>query len=145
MTTAGTFHVLLWLWLCMGLAAQAADNNSGTTDLALERASIIQQRGLLELNFSKLQKGCYARFVVSDCLSQARRERRIGLDELRHQELVLNNLDRHALAQAELDRIAGNVTSERQLELTQKRQQALEGTQQRQIRSEQKSPRLSSP
>ena len=135
MTTARIFCGLLWL--CLGLSVQAADDKSGA-DMARERARIDQQRELLESNFSKVQRGCYARFAVSDCLIHARRERRIGLDELRRQEVVLNNLDRQAMAQAELDRIGRNTSPERQQELTEQRQQALENAQQRQARSEQK-------
>lgn len=113
MTTARFFSVLLGL--CVGLAVQAADDKSASRDMALERARIDQQRAGLESNFSKVQQGCYARFAVSDCLSQARRERRIGLDELRRQEVTLNNLERQAMARAELDRIARNTSPEKPL------------------------------
>ena len=135
MTMARTFSVLLWLG--MGLTAQAADNKSGATDMALERARINQQRVWLESNFSKREQGCYARFAVSDCLSQVRRERRIGMDALRQQEVVLNNLDRQARAQNELDRIGLNKLPEQQQDLTQQRQPPLEKAPQRPIGSEQ--------
>lgn len=111
MKMARVFYILLWF--CTGLGAQAEDSTPAAVDMSVVRDRINQQRGLIESDFSKQQQACYARFAVSDCLRQTRRERRVILDELRRQEVVLNQRDRQAKAQAELDRISRNVSPER--------------------------------
>lgn len=134
-----TSHILFWLVLMtMSAMGCAQDNNSVPLDALLERARITRQRADYEAVFVQKQQSCYARFAVSDCLSRARRERRISLDELRLQEVVLNDLDRQAKALTALDRTQRNFSPEHQQALALQRQQALLSAQERQRRSDEK-------
>ncbi|TXT41294.1 MAG: hypothetical protein FD135_350 [Comamonadaceae bacterium] len=116
------------------LVAQAAD----VLDVPAQRERIAAQRAGYEADFVKAQQACLARFAVTDCQRAARRVRRLALDELRRQELVLNDLDRQTKAMAEIKRIEENFTPERQQESLQQRQQAEEEAAARQQRSEEK-------
>ena len=126
------------VWLGMSVVVHAADDVGASLNVLVERTRIIQQRVQFEAIFEKKQQGCYERFAVSDCLRQARRERRMALDELRHQEVILNDLERQSAAAAELNRIQDNLSPERQKELDLQRQQALTETLERQARSNEK-------
>ena len=115
-------------------AAHAAE----VLDVTAQRERIATQRAKHEADFAQAQQACLARFAVTDCQREARRVRRVALDELRRQELVLNDLDRQTKAVAEIKRIEENFTPERQQELLQQRQQAEEDAAARQQRSEEK-------
>lgn len=139
-------RIFLWL-VSLSMSAMGYAQGSATVPLniSLERARITQQRAEFEAVFVQKQQGCYERFAVSDCLSRARRERRVALDELRRQEVVLNGLDRQAKALAELDRIQRNFSPERQQELELQRQQSLLNAQERQRLSDEKKAALAKP
>ncbi len=77
-------------------------------DVAIERKRIATERINHETAYLKAEQACYARFAVSDCVRQARQDRRVALDALRRQELVLNDLDRKTRALATLERIRKN-------------------------------------
>jgi len=81
-------------------------------DVAQERSRIAQARTLYEQRFTQAEQACYQRFAVFDCLHQARKERRLSLDELRRQDIVLNELERKRNASAALERIQRNVTQQ---------------------------------
>ena len=105
---------VLFVMFCFGLGvgAKASDVNTAPDDTAL-RARISERRDLLESDFARVQQDCYARFAVSDCLVQARRERRAALDELRRQEVALNQQVRQAKALADLDRLDRKLSPDR--------------------------------
>lgn len=104
-----SFMLLAWQGLMPeGVLAQG----TGTLHVNAERLRINKQRSGLEEAFLKAEQACYARFAVSDCLRQARVERRTALGELRRQELVLNDLDRQSKAMTELSRIQDNVSAQ---------------------------------
>jgi hypothetical protein len=67
---------------------------TGTPYTATERARIIAERAQAQLRFEKAEETCYQRFAVNDCLRQLSIERRKTLEELRRQEIILNNIDR---------------------------------------------------
>ena len=46
-----------------------------------------------------VEKACWKRFAVNDCVSRARQQRRQTQDRLRQQELALNALERRLAAQ----------------------------------------------
>ena len=104
-----SFMLLAWQGLMPeGVLAQGTE----TLHVNAERLRINKQRSGLEEAFLKAEQACYARFAVSDCLRQARVERRTALGELRRQELVLNDLDRQSKAMTELSRIQDNVSAQ---------------------------------
>ena len=75
------------------------------TDWQQQRQQLAEQRVRQEQLFQSAQAQCYQRFAVTDCLRSARAQHRLAMDELRRQEVILNDLDRQAQAQASLERI----------------------------------------
>jgi len=78
-------------------------------DIGAERERIASERAQHEARYLDAEAACYRRFAVSDCLRDARRLRRAALDELRRQEVVLNDLERKDRAAQALQRIQSNV------------------------------------
>lgn len=81
-------------------------------DVPTERLRISQQRQHHEAVFSQAEVACYRRFAVSDCLREARKLRRSALDELRRQEIVLNDEERRFKGSQALQRIQNNISSQ---------------------------------
>lgn len=110
---------VLALWLCHGLAR--AQNPStppmqtqeeGVTPApfdaehdARERARIKHERERVEAQYKESLADCYQRFAVNACLRDARRARRVVIDRLRGEEIVLDDAKRLAEAQAQKQRI----------------------------------------
>lgn len=70
-----------------------------------ERTRIAQVRAREEARFAQEHAACYARFAVNDCILKARARLRTVLDELRRQEVVLNDAERKRKALQQLERI----------------------------------------
>jgi hypothetical protein len=70
-----------------------------------ERARIQQLRQEYEALDEQAQAACYQKFAVTDCLRAARANKRLVLDDLRHQEVILNDLERQHKAAEALQRI----------------------------------------
>ena len=79
------------LGLCAGLHAQPADDDAS---VAAERARLKSQREKVEAAFLAEEKACYRKFAVNDCLDAARARRRTAVDDLRRQEIALNDVER---------------------------------------------------
>jgi hypothetical protein len=111
------FKFLTGLMLVVGplvAMAQTVEPVSQTLDVGAERARIAKERAASESVYAASERGCYSRFAVSDCLSDARKVRRVAMDELRHQELVLNDMDRKIKAMKALKRIESNVAAQQE-------------------------------
>jgi len=101
-----TFLICFWFFGWPALtAAQTQAQETAPFNVAAEWQRIGQERVFFETVFVQSEHVCYQRFAVTDCLHQARKSRRTALDELRHQELVLNDIDRRIQASAALKRI----------------------------------------
>jgi len=98
----------LGLWASVAVCAQTVQ----TLDVTAERARIAQQRAQHEAVFTNAEVACYRRFAVSDCLRDARKNRRSALDELRRQEVVLNDEERRIKGSQALQRTQNNISSE---------------------------------
>ena len=90
--------------------AYAADVVVGTEPTLVvqreaERSRIQGERAQVEAAFQAEESACYARFSVSDCISKARRVRREVLENLRRQEVVINEADRKFKALEQIERI----------------------------------------
>jgi len=96
------------LMACLAAFAQP----SMPLDVQAERLRIATERSQYETTFAHAERGCYRRLAVSDCLRQARQIRRTGLDELRRQEIVLNDLERKTNGAQALQRIQQNMATE---------------------------------
>ena len=101
--------VLLFCSLLSGVA-HAADAVVGTEPTHVvkresERSRIQAERAQAEAAFQAEESACYTRFSVSDCISKARRVRREVLENLRRQEVVINDADRKLKALEQIERI----------------------------------------
>ncbi|WP_155831763.1 hypothetical protein [Hylemonella gracilis] len=72
---------------------------------ARERARIEQERARAEAQYKQARADCYQRFRVNSCLTDARRARRVVIDRLRAEEIVLDDAKRLAEAQAQKQRV----------------------------------------
>ena len=70
-----------------------------------ERLRIQSLRREYEVLDQQAQAACYQRFAVTYCLHVARAKKRFVLDELRRQEVILNDFDRQSKAAEALKRI----------------------------------------
>ena len=131
-------HVVMVLGLLWVGGAALADEAPETLDPVMEREQITLQRTQERARFFQRQQMCNQRFAVTDCLIQARRERRELLDDLRRREILLNELDRQNSAIDALNRIQANLAPERQQDLAQQAVQAQQDSVQRQTRSDEK-------
>lgn len=87
------------------LAQAPADDAARALWVSGQRQRLEQERADIERDFAQTEQRCWQRFAVNDCLSQARQQRRLGLDALREQELALNAMEREREAQARLHRL----------------------------------------
>lgn len=94
-----------------------AQETISTEDLALQtsrqqhRQQIAQERAHQQALYQAALTTCYQLFAVNDCLREARSQRRAVLDELRRQEIILNELDRQTQARKTMDRIGQKLDS----------------------------------
>ncbi len=78
---------LAWhAWVCMASAQPAT--------LDAERARISTERAAVVARFGQRENDCRRQFFVSDCVSEAKAERRERLDDLRRQEVRVNDVER---------------------------------------------------
>lgn len=104
------------VWITPSAALLAQDGQP--IDIAAERLRIAQERARHEAIFAQAEIVCYRRFAVFDCLQIARQNRRAALDDLRRQELVLNDEDRKRAAVQTLQRIEDKYNAQRKADPT---------------------------
>lgn len=90
-------------------AGAAPDGLVTPAERQLQRQHIASERERQQALYRAAEAACYKRFAVTDCLHDARLQRRAALDELRRREVILNDLDRQAQAQATAQRIGQKV------------------------------------
>lgn len=76
------------------LAQEKMTTTSTTSGVVTERSRILQERENVQAAHHKAWQQCQGKFAVTDCERAANRQRRKSLDELRRQELVLNQQER---------------------------------------------------
>ena len=70
-----------------------------------ERSRIQRSREQVKAEAEQANAVCYQKFAVTDCLREVRAKNRLVLDELRRQEVILNDLERQAKAIEALNKI----------------------------------------
>lgn len=90
---ASTCRAVTAALLLIGMAGGWPQPAAGADDTA-ERGRIAAERAAAEARFIAREQECRQRFVVSDCVDQARRERRDALDALRARLLPLDEARR---------------------------------------------------
>lgn len=106
----------LWIGLLLGCqaltGAQTLAPEPVVLDPSAERQRIAAERTGHEAVYQQAERLCYSRFAVSDCLRDARKERRLALDDLRRQELLLNDMERKTKSLEALKRIETKIATE---------------------------------
>ena len=143
MKKGSTVLLAMGLMACLCSQATAVDQTSEST--AQQRQRILEQRAVAEAAFLKALQDCSVRFAVSDCQTNVRRERRVVMDDLRRQEVALNDQERQSKAAEKLNLIQNNQSGERQQEQALQRQQAMQKAQERQTQSDEKKARFNNP
>lgn len=70
-----------------------------------ERLRIQRSREQVKAEAEQANAACSQKFAVTDCLREVRAKNRLVLDELRRQEVILNDLERQAKAIEALNKI----------------------------------------
>lgn len=99
---------ILMTCLAAALGAAQAQQSASYSEAfdARERARLATERAEATRRYGEEEADCYQRFAVNDCLRDLRRRHRVNLEELRRQEIILNDARRAALAarrQQEID------------------------------------------
>ena len=87
------------------IAFSLAGTSAQTSPEDLTHQQIQKARSAEETRFSDQERACYERFAVNDCLKQVRVKRRSALEDLRRQEVFLNDLERRKKAADQLELI----------------------------------------
>jgi colicin import membrane protein len=119
------FLVVAMLSLPLALHAQEDEND------AQQRTRIASERARAEAVFREKEKACYARFAVTDCLAEAKAQRRQVLADLRRQEVSLNDAERKRKAAEHLRSIEERSSPEKQQSQEQQRAKGLADQQER--------------
>lgn len=106
-TIPSTAVLLLALWLSacaaspeqpVAAAQPGFSADMSAEQMAAERQRINRVRVAEENRFSAAEAACYQRFAVNDCLTTVQRARRTVREELRRQEIALNDIERQQRA-----------------------------------------------
>lgn len=125
------------LLLLLGAQAQQVAP-SLPLDPSVERARIETERASAQARFEKEEASCYQRFAVNDCLRQVKVRRRAVLEELRRQEIILNDVDRKKRAAEQLRRTEEKASEQALQDEADKRAAARQGHEERLKRAGQK-------
>jgi hypothetical protein len=98
-------QVLAALWLAAGSHPARADEGDA---MAAARAQIRTERAAAGSRLQTRESECLAKFVVTPCLDDARRENREALARLRHREAELDAQERKQRTDARRAEIADN-------------------------------------
>jgi hypothetical protein len=82
-----------------------ANDQQQAPDLDLELVRIEGQRAQHSEAFLKLERQCYQKFAVNDCLRSVRAQKRKIMDDLRRQEVLVNDELRKRRGIEALDRL----------------------------------------
>ncbi len=96
-------RIVACLILCFGLCAQAQLLAPiSEAQAQAEQARINNEREGFEAQYALQEAACYQRFAVNDCLREVRARKRVSMEALRRQEIILNDVKRktRALEQA---------------------------------------------
>ena len=107
-------------------------------DIETARRLIQDERQLQESLFTKKESDCYLRFAVTDCLKQLRVERRLVMDKLRRQDVLLNDQERKQKGVEQIEGIREKSSPEHLESEAVKRADAIEARKEREKQAQQK-------
>jgi colicin import membrane protein len=126
--TNGRFGVIFALWAGFGGLVGAQPNQQA------ERDRLVRERQAAEAEFQRADIACDKRFMQSDCVLTAKRQRRERLDALRREEVALNDQVRRNKAAAAVQRVEQLRLDANSLAQQQRVQNALRADQERRDR-----------
>lgn len=99
----------------VGLAGLAGPASPAQAQAPPERERIAAERREVEATFNAAQTACQSRFLLTQCLDQAREQRRLAMDSLQRRQLEIDDLARRERSaqrlQALQQRVAAGVTA----------------------------------
>jgi hypothetical protein len=125
-----------------GAAAQA-QASSEEVPQALSPAELAQreidtQRAKVEATYDQARAACYQRFWVNACVREAKVRRRVLMEDLRRQEIVLGDAQRRERGAEQQQRIDERFTDAAIEQARQRREEAVQDSLNRQQQAEQK-------
>lgn len=127
---------MAWPLLAACFGANAQSTSGASSDA--ERLRISVERSKLETAQALDEAACYQRFWVNNCLDEVKVRSRDALDDLRRQEIVLNDEARKARAAEQLQKIEDKSSTEQLKQEAEKRAQAVRDFDDRMARNQQK-------
>ncbi|MBC7434485.1 MAG: hypothetical protein H7332_00285 [Bdellovibrionales bacterium] len=118
----------LLLMCCAAVQAQQqAPQGAEPTQsqVQIERARISSERTAVDARYLAEEKGCYKKFVVNECLNEARARRRESLADLRRQDVSINDAERKRRAADEMRRLEEKASPQKQDEAAERRERSL--------------------
>jgi colicin import membrane protein len=106
--------------------------------IAKERDRLKRLEAQEDSRYKQESSACYQRFAVTDCLNEVRGRRRQTMEDLRRQEIALNEMERKQQGADQLKRTEEKSSEQNQLDEANRRAQAAEEHRERIERSEQK-------
>lgn len=125
-----------FLYGLMALAGVALAQEPDALQTELDR--IQAERVRQEANFAQQEAACYQRFAVNDCLRRVKAARRPVMEDLRRQEVAIQDERRRLRGIEQLQRLEEKASPAVQQEAADKREEALRAHQERLGRAEQK-------
>ncbi len=106
--------------------------------IALERSRITGERVQHVQSNAQARAACYQNFAVNACLEKQRAEHAARMDDLRRQEIALNDAQRKESGAKQMQNIDDKLSAEKQAAAAKNREEALQRTQERLAGAEQK-------
>lgn len=100
-----TLGLALLSLLLAGVGAWAQSPADEASSLKTERARIAAERSRINARFATEERACHQRFAVNDCLKTNRVWQRAQLDDLRRQEIALNDAERQRKGAEQLQKL----------------------------------------
>lgn len=129
------FSLLLFLLPVLGALAQPSGSER---NISLERDRLKLIEAQEDSRYKKEASACYQRFAVNDCLNEVRSRRRQTMEDLRRQEISLNDMERKQQGADQLKRTEEKTSPQNLLDESQRRAQAQQEYRERMERIEQK-------
>ena len=99
-------------WIALVLSVTLLTQAGATTPAVDERQRIASERAQVQAAYARRERECHERFMVSDCLEQARRERRESMERLRYQDVILDEAQRKQRAVQRMQNIRSKERSD---------------------------------
>jgi colicin import membrane protein len=115
------------LYLVLGAVVCGPARALDAAEERAERQRIDSERAQVDAAYAQRERECRERFVVTSCLEDAQRDRRLALERLRQQQAILDEAQRKQRAAQRMDdirnKVSGQDASHREAVVRDRRQQ----------------------